>query len=144
MAKKPTEHGPLYEHAKAELEMAGITSGKGNLDQKIYHTVLKLIDTYEKTAESELIANTVRNLFNTLSGGELINGPTDDPSEWKLVPGFGDGVMVLRRCNVFRSRDAGVTWYREDTGASGISKVVTEESNNANQESTENIQPAKG
>ena len=140
--KKKPEHGPLYEHAKAELERAGITGGKGNMDQKVYHTTLKLVDTFERAAESELLANTIGNLFATLSQGELINSPTDDPDEWKLMPGLGDGIMVLRRCNAFRSKDGGQTWYREDTGASGVSTIATEDSNDAS-EKTKDVQPAK-
>jgi hypothetical protein len=143
MVKKKAEHGPLYEHAKAELERAGISGGKGNMDQKVYHTVLKLVDTYERASASELLANTIGNLFATLSQGEIINSPTDDPDEWKLMPGLGEGVMVLRRCNAFRSRDGGVTWYREDTGASGVSSIATEDKNDASEESTEDVQPAK-
>lgn len=143
MAKKKAEHGLLYAHAKAELERAGISGGKGNMDQKVYHTVLKLVDTYEKAAESELLANTIGNLFATLSQGELINSPTDDPDEWKLMPGLGEGIMVLRRCNAFRSKDGGVTWYREDTGASGVSSIATEDKNDGSEESTEDVQPSK-
>lgn len=143
MAKKKQEHGPLYEHAKAELERAGISGGKGNMDQKVYHTVLKLVDTYEKAAVSELMANTIGNLFATLSQGELINSPTDDPDEWKLMPGLGEGVMVLRRCNAFRSKDGGVTWYRDDTGATGVSTIATEDNKDASEESSQDVQPAK-
>lgn len=144
MAKKKIEHGPLYAHAKAELERGGISSGKGNMDQTLHHTVLKLIDTFERGTATELMAEAVRNIFVPLSRGDIINDPTDDPDEWKLMPGLGEGVMILRRCGSFRSRDGGVTWYREDTGQSGISKVVTEGSHNADQEDSEDVQPTKG
>lgn len=149
MVKKKPEHGPLYEHARQELERAGVLGGKGNLDQKVYHTTLKLIDTYEKAATSQLLANTIGNLFATLSQGEIINPPTDDVDEWQLIPtlqaidGTQGHTSVLRRCKAFRSDDAGVTWYRRDTGADGVSEVVTEEENDHANEKAETIQPPK-
>lgn len=140
MGKKQIKHGPLYEHALAELERAGISGGKGNLDQSVYHPVLKLIDTFERATPTQLLADTIGNLFGALSRGELIEPPTEDPDEWQLQPGLGEGVMTLRRCPVFRSRDGGITWYRVDTGASGISKVVTEDSIHGSQEGSEDVQ----
>ena len=149
MVKKKIEHGPLYEHARQELERAGVSSGKGNLDQKVYHTTLKLIDTYEKAADTQLLANTIGNLFASLSQGEIINPPTDLVDEWQLRPtlfardGSGPGhTSVLRRCQAFRSDDAGVTWYRPDTGGDGVSIEVEGESDNAN-EKTETVQPTE-
>lgn len=143
MNKKIQKHGPLYDHAKQELERAGVSPGKGNYDQKVFHTTLKLVDIYERAAESELLGETIHNLFSTLSKGELINPPTDDPDEWKLMPGLGEGVMVLRRCNLFRSNDGGVTWYRADNGASGVSKVVTKEADDGSEERSEEVQPTE-
>lgn len=143
--KKKIEHGPLYEHAKSELERAGITGVKGNVDQTVYHTVLKLVDIYERNGKTEFLATSIGNLFATLSQGELINSPTDDPDEWKLMRGLGDGVSVLRRCDKFRSNDGGVTWYRPDTGASGVSEVsVKQEEQSNGDEAQEDVQPAKG
>ena len=143
MAKKAAKHGSLYEHAKRELELAGLSSGRGNYDQKVSHTTLKLIDVYERAADTELLSGIISNLFSTLSKGEIINEPTDDPDEWRLVPGLGEGVMVLRRCDLFRSNDGGVTWYRADTGATGISKVVSKEDDNGSEERSKDVQPAK-
>lgn len=136
--------GELYEHAKKELELAGLTGGKGNLDQSVYHTTLKLIEHFERvSSKSKLMGDTVRSLFNTFSQGEVINDPTDDPNEWVAAPGIGDGVVVLKRCNKFYSLDGGVTWRRtDDPGAVGISKKVTEVSDGS--ESKEDVQPTEG
>ena len=141
MGKKKIAHGPLYEHAKRELELAGITSGKGNVDQTLSGTVLKLIDVYERGSKSEFLASTSLNLFRVLATGELINEPTDDPDEWQLVNGLGEGVCVNRRCNAFFSRDGGVTWFRTDTGAQGVSKKVEEVQDG--DETKEDVQPAE-
>lgn len=142
MAKHEQKHGPLYEHAKRELELAGISGGKGNMDQKVFHTVLRLVDTFERSADSEMLADLIRNVFATLSAGEIMNAPTSDPGEWMPAPGLGENVMVLKRCNAFRTTDGGDTWFRPDTGASGLSKAP-KEVQNANEETKKDVQPSK-
>lgn len=117
---KNLKHGPLYEHALRELESAGITVGKGNMDQKVSSTVLKLVDIYEHNGTSELIRSMVRNLFVTFSAHDIINPPTDNPDEWTLIRDAEGDYLVLRRCTDYRSRDGGISWYRQD-GAAGLS-----------------------
>lgn len=145
MAKKKHEHGPLYEHVKRELELAGLSNPKGQSDQTLYSTVLRLADTFERGAKNEFLSTTIKNVFNALTDGELLTNPTDDPDEWKLMPGLGAGVMVNRRCNQFGSRDGGVTWYRlNNPEITGVSNESTkEEEKSDGEESTEKVQPAE-
>lgn len=141
--KKPTTYGPIYQHAKAELERAGVTGKKGQLDQKIFHTTLKLVHVYEQAGPSDLTLSTISNLFNTLSQGELINKPTNDPDEWEHTPSLGEDIYLNKRCQLFISRDGGKTWQRPDTGSYGVSVDVTkeEEQDDANEENSEDVQP---
>lgn len=126
MAKKTLQHGRLYEHAKRELEAAGVTLGKGNMDQKLSGTVLKLIDIFEHNTPSELLRGTVRTLFTTLSNGETLAPPTDVPEEWKLARDQKGDYLVLRRDTNYKSFDGGVSWVHP-SGASGMSIHVEEE-----------------
>lgn len=125
MSKNKHTNGKLYAHALKELEMAGITVGKGNVDQKLSSTVLKLISTFERVSDEQLIAGTVFGVFKALATGDLLSDPTNNPDEWVLVEGLGEGVSYNVRCNSILSRDGGLTWYRADNNAvCGLSKDV--------------------
>jgi hypothetical protein len=134
MAKKKHEHGPLYSHALHELEIAGFSEPKGQNDQSIYSTVLRLVDTLERGAKSEYQRNVAQRFFSELAQGMPVSEITDNPYEWELLPGHD--MYVNKRCNLFRSSDEGTTWIRTDTMTSGVSKKVKhliEETSNADQ-----------
>lgn len=142
MGKKKYEHGPLYQHAKRELELLGLSNPKGANDTLIYSTTLRLIDTLERGTRNEFQRNAVSGLFGALSDGMALTEITDDPNEWEPAPGVGDNVLVNKRCNKFFSRDGGSSWVRGDNNSSGISKKVhiEKETTDAN-ETQEDIQP---
>lgn len=130
MVKNKHEHGKLYAHAVSELEKAGISIGKGNVDQKLSSTVLKLVSTFERVADDQLIAGTVFGIFKALITGDLLGDPTNDPNEWAPVSGLGEGVSYNIRCNQILSHDNGISWYRADNNAiCGLSKDVLEADN---------------
>lgn len=124
---KNFQHGPLYEHALQELESAGITTGKGNLDQRISSTVLKLIDIFEHNGTSEVSRSMIRNLFVTFSGHDIVNPPTDDPDEWRVVSDNQGDLLALKRCPDYRSRDGGISWFHIDGMRVGVSEKVNQE-----------------
>lgn len=139
MQKTKYKHGPLYEHAKKELEKSGLSNGKG-LDQTIFNSTLRLIDTYERSSASPLAADTIAQLFDVLRSGGLINPPTNYPGEWRLEPGLRCSVNV--RCPDYRSDDHGKTW-RHVSGATGISiDVSVKESDSGSKENKTNVQSA--
>lgn len=134
MAKK--EHGPLYEAAKRELQLAGmVENGKSPAETSIYHTTLKLVDTFEKGSKSEFTASVIRATFNVLSDGGLIEGPINDPSDW-LAPDE-QGRIVNSRSNKIFTNDGGKTWFQLD-GTAGVSKdpVIKEASDGSETKET--------
>lgn len=138
MNKKIQKHGPLYEHAKSEIELAGVSSGKGNFDQTLSRTVLKLVDVFERSADTDLLKSMISNMFTTLASGEILNKPTTNPAEWDDMP-ESDGVKFLIRCPLYRTVDNGQSWYRIDNGNGGVS-IKYEEVEDAS-ETTERVQP---
>jgi len=145
MAKKKHEHGPLYLHARRELELAGLSEPKGANDTSVFSTTLRLVDTLERGTKTEFQRNVVMDMFASLSNGAVITDITDDPSEWEQVEGLGDGVSVNKRWNKIFSKDGGKTWIRGDGSASGVSKhiePIEEESSDAN-ETKKDVQPDK-
>lgn len=143
MAKKNYEHGPLYSRAEKELDLAGLVGGKGKYDQVVRGTVLRLIDLYERGAATELVGNTIQNIFSVLINDDLLQAPSNDPAEWRATDGLGEGSSVNVRSGKYFSRDGGSTWFRPDTGAMGESIKVTEEVSDGSEESKEDVQSSK-
>jgi len=133
MSKRNREFGPLYQHAKAELELAGVTQGKGNIDQKLMSTTLKLVDVLEKNSPTEFIKTTILNIFRVLSVGELLGKPTDNPDEWLPAEGLEGGILYNKRCDNYFSRDGGKTWFTAQ-GNYGISDKFGKDNDHGNQE----------
>lgn len=131
MVKK--EHGPLYEAAKRELGLAGLVeNGKSPAETAIYHTTLKLVDTFEKGTKNDFTSSIIIGFFKLLVDEDLLEGPIDDPSDWEEPD--EQGRVVNKRSRKIFTNDNGKTWFKLD-GTSGVSK----ESTNASSEKTETV-----
>jgi len=121
MAKKKHEHGELYLHAKRELELAGLSTPKGQNDTAMYSTTLRLIDTLERGTKTEFQRNVVIEFFGALARHVEIGSITDNPEDWEPAEGIAEGLMVNKRNKVYFSRDKGISWVNSADNTSGIS-----------------------
>lgn len=143
MAKKKHEHGELYLHAKRELELAGLSTPKGQNDTAMYSTTLRLIDTLERGTKTEFQRNVVIEFFGALARHREIGSITDNPEDWEPADGIAEGLIVNKRNRSYFSRDGGVTWVNSVESTSGMSEhyeaPVEKEESDANTETEKDV-----
>ena len=99
----------LVEHAKKELELAGLFDTDSDYDGMIGDAVLELIDVFSKQGHSGYSAGMVSSLFNKLSRYETLTPLTFEDTEWVEV---GDGIFQNnRRSAVFKNSSNNRPYY---------------------------------
>lgn len=115
--------GNLIEHAKAELEMAGLfDKEKDFYGGMTGNAVLELIEVFEKQGHSGMSAPMVVSIFKDLANYKPINPITGADNEWFE---FTDGQYQNKRCSsIFKDGKDGrpyyldaIVWRYEDGGA---------------------------
>ena len=113
----------LVEHAKAELEMAGLFSEQGDFYGGMTgKAVLELIEVFAKQGHSGMSAPMVVNIFKDLANFKPINAIKGTDDEWVEV---SDGTFQNKRLSaVFKEGKDGkpyyldaIVWQYEDGGA---------------------------
>lgn len=109
----------LVDHAKNELNLAGLFDKDADYGGLIGKSVMELIKTMSGQGHSGFSAQMVRELFNKLSNYETLTPITSNPNEWVDVAGYGCGDVKetlwqsTRNPSTF-SKDGGKTWYNLD------------------------------
>lgn len=110
----------LIEHAKSELQRAGLDGPDDPYDGMLGHAVFELIEVFSKQGHSGFSATLTCAIFKDLAEYKALTPITSDPSEWQLVSGpstqFPDSKpqwQSTRQPNLF-SHDGGETWYSVD------------------------------
>lgn len=105
----------LIEHAKSELQRAGLDGPGDPYDGMLGHAVYELIEVFSKQGHSGLSAALTREIFNDLASYKPLSPITSDPSEWQLVagPSTKPQWQSTRQPDLF-SHDGGETWYSVD------------------------------
>ena len=100
--------GNLYDHAKSELDRAGLFDKDSDYDGMLGTAVLELIDVFGKQDHSGCSANLVSNLFNKLSRYDVITTISDKESEWTEVR---EGHFQNKRCSALFKDEDGKSRY---------------------------------
>lgn len=98
--------GRLIEHAKREMELAGVDEDiYGDMTSK---AVLELIEVFSNQGHSGMSASLVLSIFNQVVNFKNLTPLTNDPNEWALV---GENTWQNSRNSEAFSEDAGQTYY---------------------------------
>lgn len=101
----------LVEHAKRELELAGLFAKDSDYDGMLGEAVLRLVECHAKEGHSGMSHSMALSIFNRVANFKALGPITSDPREWMEV---GTGAWQnLRQSSLF-SVDAGKTHYDID------------------------------
>lgn len=98
----------LTQHAKSELERAGLFDKDADYGGAHAKAVMELVETFSKQGHSGMSAAITLSLFDKLARFQPIGELTSDPSEWMEV---AEDLWQNRRRGSSFSRDGGTTWY---------------------------------
>lgn len=105
----------LVEHAKYELELAGLFDKDSDYDGMLGEAVLELVEVFAKQGHSGFSASQTLQIFNEVANYKPLTAIGVSPDEW-VDQSEASGVPMWqnkRRGTTF-SRDAGKTWYDID------------------------------
>jgi hypothetical protein len=105
----------LIEHAKMELEIAGLFDKKGDFyEGATGKSVMELIELFSKQGHSGMSAPMVASLFHKLAKYESLQPITGKDEEWSDVRDLGDGKPWYqnKRCSgLFKDGKDGKPYY---------------------------------
>lgn len=111
--------GNLYDHAKKELELAGLLDKNSDYDGMIGEAVLELVKAFAKQGHSGFSANYTLEVFDKVARFKPLTPIGKSKDEWMHIQGLltetGNEELWqnTRRSTTF-SRDGGKTWYDID------------------------------
>jgi len=107
----------IKEHAKRELELAGLFDKDSDYDGMVGKAVMELCKCFSGQGHSGFSANLVLDIFNKLGKYRTLSPITDDPNEWMEISKEMSGKESLwqnkRDPSIF-SENKGKTWYCVD------------------------------
>lgn len=106
----------LCQHAKKELELAGLFDKDSDYNGMIGKDVYKLIQVFAAQGHSGNSAQTVIQFFNTLSNQQNIIPLTNDPKEWEYKKECG--LFQNKRNSACMSDDNLLSYYNVNDSAS--------------------------
>lgn len=93
----------LVEHAKIELECAGLFSKDSDYEGMLAESVMELIELFSKQNHSGASASMVSGIFDKLSRFQPLQPLTGKDGEWVEV---AEGLFQNKRCSrVFKDKD---------------------------------------
>jgi hypothetical protein len=105
--KEGTDMGNLEEHAKRELELAGLLDKDSDYDGMLGKAVQQLIRVFETQGHSGMSAAMTVDLFSRLADFQNLTPLTSNSADWIEV---GEGRWQNRRNGKAFSTDGGKTW----------------------------------
>jgi len=113
--KSKLEEG-LVDHARKELEIAGLFDKDSDYDGMLGEAVIELLELFAKQDHSGMSAAMVRELFSRLSNFEQLTELTDNPDEWMDVSEFAteEKLWQSNRNPGCFSSDGGKTYWNID------------------------------
>lgn len=102
----------LIEHAKTELQMAGLFNEEGDFYGGMTgKAVMELIEVFSNQGHSGMSAGVVSDLFNKLSRYEPLQPITGKDDEWTLLDyGYGLKYQNRRESGLFKDESGRVTY----------------------------------
>lgn len=102
----------LLEHAKEELQRAGLFDKDSDYNGEIAKCVMNLCKMFSEQGHSGFSADLTLDIFDKLSRFKTLTPITKDSSEWNDVSSFnGDPLWQNKRDPSCFSKDGGKTWY---------------------------------
>lgn len=105
----------LVEHAKYELQRAGLLDDDSDYDGMLGKAALEIVEVFAKQGHSGYSAMMTIDIVTKLMSYQPLTDITSDPEEWTFVAEDKGGPIYQskRRSSSF-SRDGGKTWYDID------------------------------
>lgn len=110
----------LTEHARQEMERAGLFSKESDYDGMLGPAVMELVDVFAKQGHSGNSAMTVLAIFERVARYRTLTPITPDKEEWFFhgdMGPTGEPIWQNVRDSAAFSRDGGKTWYHLDDPA---------------------------
>lgn len=104
----------LTDHARAELNRAGLFDEDSDYDGMLGQAVMELVTTFAAQGHSGFSAHQTIALFRLVASFEPLTPITSDPSEWMHVASDPEPCWQNVRRSTSFSRDGGQTWYDID------------------------------
>lgn len=105
----------LMDHAKKELELAGLFDKNSDYNGMLGKAVLELCKIFSSQGHSGFSAAMVMDLFNRLGKYKTLTPITNDPDEWaNVAEESGKPLWQNKRNPAIFSLDSGKTWYDVD------------------------------
>lgn len=102
----------LMQHAKFELEAAGLFDEDADYNGALAHAVMELIETFARQEHSGFSAMMTIDLFSRLARYEPLTPISSNPDEWvNVFEEDGKPHYQNKRRSTSFSRDGGQTWY---------------------------------
>lgn len=104
--------GNLVDHAKRELEYAGMFDDDADYRGEIAYVVMELVEVFEKQQHSGMSAALTLEFFTKLARFKTLSPITVDPDEWldrSDISGYP--LWQNTRDSAVFSEDGGLTWY---------------------------------
>lgn len=101
----------LVEHAKSELDRAGLLAKDSDYNGMVGEAVLELVEVFAAQGHSGFSAELTRSAFDRVISYKPLTPITSDPEEWHEV---ADGVWQSTRQHSLFSNNGGKTWYDID------------------------------
>lgn len=105
----------LIDHAKYELELAGLLDKGSDYDGMLGKAVLELVKVFAKQGHSGFSAQRTLDVFSIVANYKPLTPIGDTKDEWMDVSASsGTPMWQNKRRSTTFSRDAGSTWYDID------------------------------
>lgn len=108
------EKSNLYQHAKRELQLAGLFDKDSDYGGMVGNAVLRMIELFACEGHSGFSAQMCRRLFADLSAFKQLTPITDNPDDWMNVDEHLPGTWQCKRNGALFSTDHGKTYYNLD------------------------------
>lgn len=106
----------LVEHAKRELEIAGLFDKESDYSGGIGKAALEIVEVFAKQGHSGFSALLTIDVVSKLMSYKPLTPLTDDAAEWLDVSEMsGEPLWQSKRQSSSFSKDGGKTWYDLDT-----------------------------
>lgn len=111
----------LTDHAKRELEWAGLFDADSDYNGMLGKAVMELVEVFAKQGHSGGSASIVLPVFSAVASFKTLTPLTSDPEEWMQVspdvmPNGSPPVWQSKRQHSCFSNDGGKTHYDIDAG----------------------------
>jgi len=108
----------LIEHARKEMELAGLFDKDSDYDGMLGPAIMKMVEVFSAEGHSGMSASIALSIFDRIARFKALTPLTNDPGEWVNVSDYGTPddkpIWQNNRDGSFFSHDGGKTGYSVD------------------------------